>query len=203
MTAALTDAQAWTLFPEFRRWFNKLDLAERLGHRCGPCGVAPERGGWYVVRPIYNLSGMGAGAKKVYIDAGDRRSTPPGHFWCEWFDGDQISVTYTWKQGWVTSDSWLGERSEEHLSKFKSWSRVFFDPELPKFFDELAPAGLVNVEFIGESIIEVHLRPSPDPKSGTKLIPVWEGEDVPEDMIPSYDDADGFVHPARLGFVVR
>lgn len=203
MVVPTTDAESWLAYPQFRRWFNKLDLAERLGHLCGPCGVAPEASGSYVVRPIYNLSGMGAGARKVFIPAQDTRSVPPGYFWCEWFDGEQISVTYTWKDGWSVTDSWLGERSIEHLSQFRSWTRTFFDPPLPAFFDELAPVGCINVEFVGDSIIEVHLRPSPDPRSGTTIIPVWEGEGVPEDMIPAYDDADGFVHPARLGFVIR
>jgi hypothetical protein len=33
--------------------------------------------------------------------------------------------------------------------------------------------------------------------------PVWEGEPVPEDMVPDPEDADGFLAPRRLGFVYR
>ena len=52
----MTDDQSYNLYPQQRKWFNKLWLAELMGYRCGPCGVKVPQTGMYVVRPIYNLS---------------------------------------------------------------------------------------------------------------------------------------------------
>ena len=60
------DFQAWEKYPEYRWVFNKLELALKLGYRAGPACVPlpPLRSHFKVViRPIYNLYGMGIGAK--------------------------------------------------------------------------------------------------------------------------------------------
>lgn len=200
------DADAWVRYPQHRWWFNKLWLSERLGYRCGPCGVAPVVSGWYVVRPIYNLSGMGVGARKVWIEAGDCRSVEPGSFWCEWFDGDQHSVSYSWVGRWQQVSAWRGDRNVDDLSMFRSWERVVFEPELPEWFGELRGVEGINVEFVGTRVIEVHLRDTPDPQDGRKIIPVWSDSDprllASGRFVESFDDADGFLRVPRIGFIV-
>lgn len=200
---AASDIEAWDEYPQHRRWFNKLDLSLRLGYRCGPGGVAPRDSGWYVVRPIYNLEGMGVGARKEFISAGDSRLVPPGYFWCEWFDGPQHSVTYLWDGGWIPQSTWEGVRREDDLSRFSCWRRSDWTARLPDEFDELAACGSINVEFVAGRIIEVHLRPSPDPDQGEEIVPVWaDQEDLSVD-VPSFDDAGGFLIVPRVGFRVR
>jgi hypothetical protein len=64
----------------------------------------------------------------------------------------------------------------------------------------------LNVEMIGSNVIEVHLRRNHDfdvMPDAHSAFPVWEGEPVPEDMVPDPEDADGFLAPRRLGFVYR
>ena len=96
------DFEAWEKYPQHHKWFDKLYLAELMGYKCGPTGTAPDVTDHYVVRPIYNLSGMGVGAKIVKIDAGDFTKVPPGYFWCEFMPGIQYSATYQWLEGsWV------------------------------------------------------------------------------------------------------
>lgn len=195
------DDDAWIAYPHHRGWFNKLEVSLRLGYACGPCGVAPTVSGYYVVRPIYNLEGMGIGAFKAWIDAGDASRVPPGSFWCEWFDGDHHSVTYRWNDGWHPVSTWQGFNAPDDLSRFHRWVRSKWSAPLPQMFDVLADCGVINVEFVGGRIIEVHLRPSPDPEVDGTLIPVWADNPV-EGLVPAFDDGNGFLPVPRIGFVV-
>lgn len=197
------DSDAWIAYPQHRKWFNKLEFSLLMGYDCGPCGVAPSRTDSYIVRPIYNLSGMSAGAFKKYIEAGDVRSVPAGSFWCEWFEGPQHSVTYKWSGSeWLPESSWRSEVDVQNLWKFKSWTRSNFAPEVPTCMNSLTDVGIINVEWIGGRPIEVHLRPSPDPEDGDELIPVWADDPV-SDYVKDFDDADGNLTVPRLGFIVR
>lgn len=198
-----SDAEAWVAYPHHRDWFDKLRFSLRMGYRCGPCGTAPGVAGTYVVRPCYNLEGMGAGARVQHITAGDDRAVEPGYFWCELFTGPQLSVTYRWDGVWVPESSWCGELAPGDLTRFRKWTRSDEHPAAPAVCDELADVGHINVEFVGGRPIEVHLRLSPDPGWGDEIVPVWEGDTVPDGMVAAYDDAGGFIPVARLGFVVR
>lgn len=164
--------------------------------------MGPEVSDFYIVRPIYNLSGMGVGAKRMWIDAGDERAVQPGYFWCEWFDGPQYSVVYEWQDGWTAKSSWQGFNSKDDLSRFTKWIRSSYYPEPPAQMNELRDVGLINIEWISDKPIEVHLRPSPDPQEGNEIIPVWA--DSPEtEFVPDFEDADGHLKVPRLGFIVK
>jgi hypothetical protein len=206
----MKDTEAYRKYPYLTHWYNKLWLAEQLGYVCGPASIAPEVSGWYIVRPIVNLSGMGVSAKKVWIESGDYTVVHPGHFWCEFFEGRQYSVTYEWRDYWHPVSSWEGVKDSDSLSKFHRWERSKHLPSLGIFFNELADVEHINVEFIEENPIEVHLRTSPDPDYDV-LIPIWENEEFLVDKyeklgynyIHNYDDAEGFLEIARLGFMVK
>ena len=208
----MDDSEAWEAFPNKRKWFNKLWLSSKLGYDCGPCGVAPTKSAYYVVRPIYNISGMGAGARVQWIESNDYTRVEPGYFWCEYFNGSQYSVTYENRNSkWEPINSWKAFRNVKSLSKFDAWVRTDYSPELPSLFNDLFEIKRINVEFIEDKPIETHLRDSPDPNYDI-LIPVWEDFEEKEidkliqmgyTYLESYDDADGFVKPARLGFLVK
>jgi hypothetical protein len=209
----MNDSEAYTKFKSHRKWFSKLWLSESLGYQCGPSGIAPHSSGWYVVRPIMNLSGMGLGAKKIYIDVGDSSKVPPGYFWSEWFSGTQYSVCFKWIDGvWCDVSCWEADRNENNLPRFNKWSRCENQKfALGEIFNQLhTDVDDINVEFIDQKIIEVHLRKTPDPDYDV-LIPIWSDqhylianyEKLGYSYIESYDDADGFLKPHRIGFVVK
>ena len=209
----MNDIQAYREYPHLRHWYNKLWLSEQLGYNCGPASISPSSSGWYIVRPIMNLSGMGIGAEKVWIDAGDHTKVPPGYFWCEWFEGNQYSVTYQWNgyhTGWKPISCWQGIKEEDDLSKFSRWLKTDFYPHIGIFFHELSDLEKINIEYIENNIIEVHLRTSPEPDYN-ELIPVWKGQEEVVDKyikmgynyITSYDDAEGFLDTPRVGFLVK
>jgi hypothetical protein len=58
----MDDYKVWQDIPAFRSLYNKLDLSLRLGYTAGPAGCPVPKSGTYIVRPIINLSGMGATA---------------------------------------------------------------------------------------------------------------------------------------------
>ena len=207
----MNDDDAWKRYPQHRLWFNKLWLSDRLGYECGPSGLAPETTKYYVVRPIYNLSGMGIGAEYVYIEAGDASKVPPGYFWQELFRGEHYSATFVYEKGWRTKTCYQGFRDTNDLWRFCRWRRSSKKLMLPGMFEELRDVERINVEFKGNKIIEVHLRDTPDPHYD-EFVPVWE--DTTQEMLDkyiemgytyknNYDDADGFLGTPRLGFFVR
>jgi hypothetical protein len=216
--ADLEEYELWDFYPQLHHWFNKLWLAEQLGYKCGPSGYAPKKSGEYIVRPIYNLAGMGLGASKTHILAGDRSCVPPGSFWCEYFDEPHYSVTYEYKFGkWKPLHSWHGYFDESNLSCFTLWTRSEHTPELPTIFEELKEVEQINVEFRGDRPIEVHLRPSGNPDGSTgrspynEYVPIWQStkDSCYEYLEQGYsfldcpESADGLLSDSRIGFMVR
>jgi hypothetical protein len=218
----MEDYQAYRKYPHHRKWFNKLYLAELFGYDCGPCGTAPTKDGTYVVRPIYNLSGMGVGAEVKQIKAGDYTATPAGYFWCEYLTGRHYSANYKWHydrnmtdgkwlQPWKGSSCWEGTNMPINLSKFTEWKRSDYIPEVPDELVCLRDVDVINVEFKGNQVIEVHLRPSPDPDYD-HIIPVWASdlgvkkqhmETHGFNFVAGYDDGDGQLEDPRIGFLVK
>ena len=211
----MEDCDVYVKYPKHRKWFNKLWLSEMLGYKCGPGGTDIPEDGVYVVRPIYNLGGMGAGAKVVDLKKDDYRSVPPGYFWCEYFEGPHLSGDYRYVTGqipyWEPLSCWEGINYPINLSKFVEWKRHPQAPKVPKSFNELSDVAVINVEFIGDKPIEVHLRRTVDPDYD-HLIPVWKSS-YPEfiehyemagyEYIKSWDDANGQLDDPRLGFMVK
>lgn len=201
------DISAWNKFPHHRLWFNKLWLSEQFGYTCGPGGVAVPKEDTYIVRPIYNLRGMGAGAEILTIHPNNIELVPPGYFWCEVFYGDHYSIEYKWENNnWQMISAFQGINSKENLYKFQKWIRKSIEYQPPNILDVLQDCEYINLEIIDNKIIEVHLRRSPDPNYN-EIIPVWEGEDIQTPQgyqwIQSADDADGFIKEKRLGFFVK
>ena len=209
------DYEAWERYPQHHNWFNKLWLSERLGYNCGPCGTTPKEEGDYIVRPIYNLSGMGVGASIKHLTPGDFSQVPPGYFWCEVLTGHNFSATFEFVHDvnpyWKLISCFRGARVSPSLYRFCAWERTDYAPPVPRLFNELSDVKRINIEFKGDSPIEVHLRDSPDPDYD-KIIPVWEGDeekglDIYLEMgytyVESFDDADGFLDTPRLGFMVK
>ena len=218
----MKDSEAYKAYPHHHKWFNKLYVAETFGYDCGPSGIAPTKDGTYVIRPIYNLSGMGVGAYVKELKAGDSRSVPAGYFWCEYLTGKHYSANYhwvydrdmingKWKQPWKGSSCWEGVNMPINLTKFVEWKRSDYIPRVPDEMVSLRDVPVINVEFKGDQVIEVHLRESPDPDYD-HIIPVWASdlgvkkqhmETHGFQFIAAHDDGDGQLEDPRIGFLVK
>ena len=224
------DFQTWDLYPRHRNLFNKMEVALQQGLHAGPAAVAPQKEGTYISRPIYNIYGMGIDAKKfkytndMYENIINNDIVPPGHFWCEWVEGDLLSVDFHRNPTtgvFYTRSIWQGEHySKENLTKFKQWTRLEntihpYDIKLDlPFNDDEVTA--INIEMIDKTVIEVHLRLGNDPWDdlpvGTIVTPKWgDMEGIPEgkefrgnlheDM--KYYGASGHLSDIRLGYIIE
>lgn len=215
----MDDVWAWTQYPRYHNYANKLWFNEKVGNVCGPAGVAVPGSHYYAVRPTYNLSGMGSGARKVFIEAG--RSDPddgqilPGEFWTEWFEGDHLTVDYSWdfrKNRWEQLHVFKASRRDnDPLYKFSKWTKIDTFVSPPVFLRSLNEVPIINVEYIGGHPIEVHLRENPDPVEYNEIVPDWK--DTPNDPVKmkdngyiwldSPDDANRTLPDVRQGFWVK
>lgn len=158
--------------------YNKLELSTRLHYKCGPVGIDVPSPGWYIVRPCVNLIGLGLGATKEWLD----KSTdhlPIGYFWCEWFTGTHYSIDFENGNHVRTT---IGIRDSSDLTKWKKWLCVGDRVDIPYL---ILDSNLhyrypnMNIEFIGNKLIEVHLRKNPDfSYNNTVFIPVWYGDTI-------------------------
>ena len=220
------DYQCWDAYPQYRWLFNKLEVSLKLGYDCGPAGVPITKAGNYIIRPIYNLYGMGIGAHKKYLDPdkhGDdmihHKHIPPGYFWCEWIDGTHYSVDFMKQDGkWVPFSSMIGcHYGEDNLVKFKEWEVIEPEFELPDWLHSIETERYLNIESKDDKIIEIHLRSGNDHiwnlNIGSKIYPVWEGDDYKDlehlefknNMHPETCkyQADGHLSNIRLGHYIK
>lgn len=195
----VNDEDVWPSLPPEDLWvYDKLILSRKLGYACGPTGVRVPCPNEYIVRPITNLCGMGRGARILYLtDKTDH--LPYGYFWCETFEGRHLSVDYVDGEQTLCVE---GFRSSSKLYKWDKWviteDRVPYHPILHTLTGKYQT---INCEFIGDKLIEIHLRGNPDFQVNTnEIIVVWEGDDTtpPEGM--KFVEAKDF---KRLGFFVQ
>jgi len=194
----MTDEEAYRLNPRDNIWYNKLYLAERLNYIAG-YGPIPYDGE-FVIKPTINLTGCGIGAKIGSFKRND--PVPPDCFWSEAFKGRHITIDYSKINGqWQQGHTFEGFRDDPaDLLKFSLWRRVDYSYQLPGVFNDIK-ADKLNIEIIGDRIIEVHLRHNTDPIQYDWFIPIWSDDQVcPDDCIRIDDQED---HPGRLGFFVR
>tara|TARA_R110002073_G_scaffold246845_2_gene409623 strand:- start:12733 stop:13455 length:723 start_codon:yes stop_codon:yes gene_type:complete len=226
------DYEAWERYPRHRWIFNKLELSLKLGYVCGPACVPVKHDGMYIVRPIYNLYGMSVSAKYVFLTQADKvlmeahKFIDPGMFWCEMFDGPHYSIDYRWTDTgrggvhshWEPFNTTVGEKED---LKFTKWTKIENKYiRLPEWVDNFYDTNVINVEFIGDRIIEIHLRSGndivEDDPIGTTMIPIWsdthrtEIDDLCEfgyvrhkNFLGDVYDASGYIDNPRIGYLKR
>lgn len=161
---------------------DKLILARKLGYACGPVGLDVPKPGWYIVRPCVNMQGMGLGAQKVWIEDLTIH-LPIGYFWCEFFKGRHLSIDYAYGKPTLKIE---GFKEEDTFMKWDKWKKVddwpaiecvYTFPEILNDYRYTYP--VINCEFIGNKLIEVHFRENEDFKNGiSEFIPVWKGQNI-------------------------
>jgi hypothetical protein len=199
--------------PEVRAWnnchpddlwiFDKLLLSKKFTYSCGPGCVPVPAAGFYVVRPVMNLYGMGAGAEVKWLTPEDSSAVPPGYFWCEEFKGRHLSIDYD-RNGVQLSCVEGLRRSNEPLYRFSEWRVVDDLREFPSIMKNLAGTyEFYNVEMIGDKIIEIHLRQNHDPIENDFEV-CWENDNRRQNLtlLVNREDADGYLPEKRLGFYI-
>ena len=196
------EMRAWnTCLPEDLWIFDKLIVAKKAGHLCGPRGIPVPKPGEYFVKPVINIEGMGERARVEYLEQ-DTCHLHPGEFWCEIFTGEHISVDY---EKYKPILSVIGTKHTDHpYKRFTYWQKTEQTHPLPQFlgFIPLRYAK-INCEFIGGKLIEIHLRGNSDFSHGnSSMIPVWKDEQDPNPKGYTFISDNG-EELERLGIWIR
>lgn len=211
----MEDWDAWSIYPQHRWVYNKLELSCKLGYVCGPAPMPVPYSGYYCIRPIMNLGGMAAQAEIKYLEKDKILEIAPAHFWCERFIGTQYSVNFEWQDGTlVPVHTSVGFNKSNNLYRFQSWKRVYDRSfELPNWICEFQDVEKINMEFIGDKIIEIHLRWGEDfPEGAEEIIAIYDNSDPTLSKKleqqgylweEDYVDAEKNIPHARLGFYYK
>ena len=157
------DEEAYRLFPAHRWIYNKLLVCETQGLEHGPHGIPPSRFPVFS-KPIYNLRGMGVGGKVIRSREEYDREQVPGHLWMPVLAGEHVSSDAALVDGtpvwWRhTTGLALGDGTFDHwtvraepLPAIEAYGGEWCRRHLTGY------SGFVNLETIGGTIIEGHLR---------------------------------------------
>ena len=170
------DEYFWQTATPDQLWvMDKLILSRKLGYICGPVGMDVPKPDWYCVRPCINAIGLGLGTQKVFLEK-DTDHLPPGHFWCEWFDGRHLSVDYEYGLPKLCVE---GFKEQTTFTRWDRWTKTDEFVHFPNVLDPYIHMPYVNCEYIGGKLIEVHFRSNPDfVYDNVEFIPVWEGQNT-------------------------
>jgi hypothetical protein len=176
--------------------YNKLFLSRMLGYTCGPIGTTVPKSDFYIVRPSFNLLGLGRFARKEWIEKYTDQFHP-AEFWCEIFVGEHLSVDFYQKEAELVV---LGTRDmNDPYYKWKKWEKINKKVKFPEILNHLeGNYDWINCEFIDGNLIEVHFRRNPDFRYGNSVaIPVWDDEKC--ENMKFIEDAEYF----RKGFFIK
>ncbi|HLN38383.1 MAG TPA: hypothetical protein VK337_11410 [Xanthobacteraceae bacterium] len=157
------DCDAWQWYPAHRWVYDKLAVALSQNLDAAPHGVTPARFPVFS-KPIINLKGMGVGSRVLNTAADYERHYAPGHFWMTLLDGLHVSSDVVvvdgeprwWRHatgkpaGEGTFDYWTvhAEPDADIESRCGAWTQK----------NLAGYTGMLNLETIGGTIIEAHLR---------------------------------------------
>ena len=175
----ISDPDVWINLDREDLWiYDKLILSKKLGHIAGPAGIPVPAPNFYIVRPITNLRMMSRGAAKVWLTPSTSDQVPDGYFWSQYFEGRHITIDYNYGKQTLAVE---GFRNSDRLDRFCRWKKIDNNYDLP---DCLVPISKkyewLNIEMIGDKIIEVHARYNDDfsNHTGQEIIPVWKDEKI-------------------------
>jgi hypothetical protein len=157
------DCDAWFWYPAQRWIYNKLAVALSQNLDAGPHGTQPPHFPVFS-KPIINLKGMGVGSRVLQSQADYDRHYAPGHFWMTLLEGRHVSSDIAvvdgeprwWRHvtgkpaGEGTFDYWLVHAEPD--PGLEAYCGTWIEKHLPGY------SGMLNLETIGQKIIEVHLR---------------------------------------------
>jgi len=195
----ISDKDVWTTCPADYLWvYDKLILSRKLGYLAAPAGIPVPQADWYIIRPITNIRSMSRGAQKLWLTPADTDSVPDGMFWSETFTGRHTSVDFHYGIQHLAVEGFRD--NPDRLDRFSRWERIEEHYKFPKVLGELWKlTPWVNVEYVDNKIIEVHLRWNDDfsNHNADVIYPVWKEATSAQPINTTwYASADG----DRLGF---
>lgn len=154
------DIIAFQKFKNYNLVYNKLQIAMDQNLKCGIYPIEPDEFP-VVSKPIYNLLGMGVDSIKIKNKKEFLKNSKNGNFWTEFLVGDHLSWDLIIREGIIIyHETFYGDKKT--FGTFNYWEQKY--QEIPKNVRMLVDkyfksyTGNVNMETIGNKVIEVHLR---------------------------------------------
>jgi hypothetical protein len=157
------DSDAWLWNPAHRWIYDKLLVALSQDLDAGPHGTPVPRFPVFS-KPIVNLKGMGVGSRVLHSQSDYEQHYAPGHFWMNLLEGPHVSSDIAivdgeprwWRHvtgkpaGEGTFDYWSVHAAPDADLEVRcgAWVRRHL----------MGYTGMLNLETIGGTIIEAHLR---------------------------------------------
>lgn len=157
------DPEAWAWNPRHRWVFDKLQVALSQGLEAGPHGTEPPRFPVFS-KPIMNFRGLGAGSRVLHSAEDYERHHTAGHFWMTLLEGEHVSSDAAIVDG---KPKWwrhvTGLATGEGMFDFWTVHATANPPLQARCGTWIAKhlagyTGILNLETIGGTIIEAHLR---------------------------------------------
>lgn len=172
---SITDIQAYIRFPTHNFVYNKLDLIQKQNIPCAPSGVYPSPTHYPIVmKPIINLFGMSRDTIKIEKDDAYTKQihnpnhpSSPSNFWMPFIEGNHYTIDLLIYQGDIlfmnTFQSFSHEQKGMTIGIFREhqYRKHFSLPQICVDFLRSILGdyiGCVNIEIIGDVILEMHLR---------------------------------------------
>lgn len=161
----LNDKSAWLLYPNFRLIYNKLILSDIQELSNNPIPIIPLEFP-VIIKPIINLDGMSKGFHKIdneedYIDI-CKNNILAGSFYQKYLTGTNYNYDIIFKNGKIIDYfCMISHPDKEGMFKYHE---LELDSKINQNFVFLLEdllqnyTGFVNIEVIGDYIIEGHLR---------------------------------------------
>lgn len=141
--------------------YNKLLISNLQNEIAKPCPIQPKK---YpvIIKPIYNLLGMGINSYKANNKEEYNKLAKPGLFFSKFYKGKHFSWDFILLEGKILySTKFYGKKKlfgsfeywiEKHVNRIPNNVNII----LNYFFSK--HTGVINMETIGGKVIEVHLR---------------------------------------------
>lgn len=157
------DPEAWSWNPRHRWVFDKLQVALSQGLDAAPHGLAPSTYPAFS-KPIYNFGGLGAGSAILHEPSDYEAAYRPGHMWMPLLTGPHVSTDAAVVEGTVR---WIRHATGHPTfgGMFDYWTIHATEmPQLSRTVEDWIGrhlhdyTGMLNLETIGGTIIDAHLR---------------------------------------------
>jgi hypothetical protein len=198
----INDSDVWSQCPVEYLWiYDKLIVARKQRILAAPAGIPVPMPATYIVRPITNIRMMSRGASKQWLTPEDTELVPDGYFWSACLEGRHISVDFHYGVQELTVEGFRD--NPDRLDRFSRWQRIDEPYKFPLILGELwRMTPWINVEYIGDKVIEVHLRWNDDfsNHSSDVIHPVWGDDPLPQPPNTTWYPS---VAGDRLGFWIE
>ena len=158
------DIEAFQLYPDFNWVYNRHYLALLQSLETFPLPIKPNKFP-VVIKPFINLKGMGLNSFKIDNLEEYYKYTETSHFWTEFLEGNHYSIDLVINQGKIIYYIIFQGIKSNTFGSFEYWKEIDLkldDNKLSNINLILSKmndyTGCLNIEMIGNYIIECHLR---------------------------------------------